>query len=388
MAGWFENLLFKVEKGRRRQFLRLLDRIDVERLGSQNPHGTSEPGPIDIKRIAFVTPHLSEHSGGITSVLRLGFYLSRWGVDVNYITYTEQDPRRMKDVAAHAMPGLKAGFFRLSEASDLPFDGAVATFWESAYDVAMMPNVKHKAYFIQDFEPLFYSASDAYFFALNSYRLGLHMISLGDWNKAEIERTVNGTHVDVVPFPYEPAEYQAPFSEEKFQRKQEIHTCAFVKMEEKRAPFLVLKCLEALDKLLKAKGYRSRVSVFGLDKGIKLPVGENLGKLSRKELAELYEQCDFGIVASLTNISLVPYEMMACYCPVVDFSFGSFSHFFPPDTAILTNGYPQSFAQSILHYIEHPEERKALAIKAKTTVTGLSWEETSRRFLDLLKKPF
>lgn len=387
MAGWFENLLFKYQKGHRREFLRLLDRIDVGQLDAQKARSAGTTGPINVKQVAFVTPHLSEHSGGITSVLRLGSYLSRWGVDVYYISYTEQDPRRMKNVAARTMPGLKAEFFRLSEASNLPFDCAVATFWESAYDVAMMPNVKHKAYFIQDFEPLFYSASDGYFFALNSYRLGLHMISLGDWNKAEIERAVNGVHVDVVPFPYEPSEYKAQLSEDKFQAKQEVHTCAFVKMEEKRAPFLVLKCLEALDRELKAKGYRSRISVFGLDKGIKLSVGENLGKLSRKELSALYEQCDFGVVASLTNISLVPYEMMACYCPVVDFSFGSFLHFFPSDTAILTNGYPQSFAQSVLHYVEHPAERKALAIRAKAAVAGLSWEETSRRLLELLRNP-
>ncbi|HHW15706.1 MAG TPA: glycosyltransferase family 4 protein [Firmicutes bacterium] len=143
----------------------------------------------------------------------------------------------------------------------------------------------------------------------------------------------------------------------------------------------------ALDRKLKAAGYSSQIKVFGLEKGVKLPVGENLGRLSQRALADLYAKSDFGVVASLSNISLVPYEMMASYCPVVDFQFGSFSHFFPTDTTILTGGYPESFADSVLKYVEQPEERKALALRAKAAVHGHSWEETSRQFLELLRHP-
>ncbi len=57
--------------------------------------------------------------------------------------------------------------------------------------------------------------------------------------------------------------------------------------------------------------------------------GNNLGKLNKEEMKSLYEKSDFGIVASMTNISLVPYEMLAMGLPIVEFKDGSFPFFFP-----------------------------------------------------------
>ena len=40
------------------------------------------------------------------------------------------------------------------------------------------------------------------------------------------------------------------------------------------------------------------------------------------------------MVASLTNISLVPYEMIAAGLPVIEFKDGTFEYFFSKETAI------------------------------------------------------
>ena len=45
---------------------------------------------------------------------------------------------------------------------------------------------------------------------------------------------------------------------------------------------------------------------------------ENLGVLSPSALAELYSSAYAGIAFNTTNPSMVPYEMMACECPVID----------------------------------------------------------------------
>ena len=42
------------------------------------------------------------------------------------------------------------------------------------------------------------------------------------------------------------------------------------------------------------------------------------------------------MVASMSNISLVPYEMHASGLPVIEFGDGSYPFFFGQDTAILT----------------------------------------------------
>ena len=45
-------------------------------------------------------------------------------------------------------------------------------------------------------------------------------------------------------------------------------------------------------------------------------------KVIKKQLHELYCECDFGMVASLTNISLVPYEMIAAGLSLLNLKMG------------------------------------------------------------------
>ena len=86
--------------------------------------------------------------------------------------------------------------------------------------------------------------------------------------------------------------------------------------------------LEKASKVFNEKGYEIEVNFFGFNKSTKLSFGNNLGKLNKEEMKSLYEKSDFGIVASMTNISLVPYEMLAMGLPIVEFKDGSFPFFF------------------------------------------------------------
>ena len=79
-----------------------------------------------------------------------------------------------------------------------------------------------------------------------------------------------------------------------------------------------------MQKLYGKKGYKLNVLFFGIDKKNRFDGATNLGKLSREELFELYKKCDFGMTASMSNISLVPYEMLATGLPLVEFRNGSY----------------------------------------------------------------
>jgi glycosyltransferase involved in cell wall biosynthesis len=51
--------------------------------------------------------------------------------------------------------------------------------------------------------------------------------------------------------------------------------------------------------------------------------------LSKKQLLSLYRKADFGMVASMSNVSLVPYEMLATGLPLIEFEDGTFPYFLP-----------------------------------------------------------
>ena len=86
----------------------------------------------------------------------------------------------------------------------------------------------------------------------------------------------------------------------------------------------------------------------------------NLGILNDYELAALYSGCDAGLVLSLTNPSLVPFEMMACRCPVVEMrSEQSEELLTDGETALLADPLPEKLAQAILQLVQRQDAAPA-----------------------------
>ena len=104
------------------------------------------------------------------------------------------------------------------------------------------------------------------------------------------------------------------------------------------------------------KGYNLNINFFGIDKEVKLPFGNNLGKLNHDELKALYKKSHLGVVASLTNISLVNYEMMACGLPVIDYMEGSAPAFFTEEETIYINSQIDSIYNVVEKYLKEQNE--------------------------------
>ena len=128
------------------------------------------------------------------------------------------------------------------------------------------------------------------------------------------------------------------------------------------------------------------VKYYGEDKNFKCEGGENIGKLNKNELLNLYNTSDFGLVASLTNISLVPYEMLATGLPVIEFNEGTFEYFFPDNTAILTTFDYNDFYNQIKENINNPNKLKEMNKNSMEYLSGLSWEKTTEEFIKILDK--
>lgn len=358
-------------------FQNILPFLDFERINNT---------PLDsCKTVAFVVPTLLSFSGGHTSILRLGTYLSNFGYEVSYVSYENQSQIEMKKIADCNLNNNKGEFYGREALQNLNSDIVIATSWESVYHVKKLNG--YKMYFVQDYEPYFYTYGEKYLLAKKTYELGLHMVSLGRWNMEMIKGTcTNIKKIDFIDFPYEKSEYnyeKRDFSSYKNRKKFDI--AVYIKSNEKRSPHMVQEILSNIKSAFNTKGIDINILYFGEDKGIKLKDGTNLGKLSKTQLLELYKKCDFGMCASLTNISLVPYEMMATKLPIIEFKEGTFNSFFPEDVAILTSFDWKVLLEKLEYLIKYPENLQKTTEKALSVIKDLNWDNSAKQFDTIIK---
>lgn len=338
------------------------------------------------KTIAFIVPTLLKFSGGHTSILRLGTYLSDFGYEVMYISYENQNADDMKKVADLNLKNNKGNFYGRDALNNLKSDIIISTSWESVYYAKKLNG--YKMYFVQDYEPYFYTYGEKYILAKKTYELGFHIVSLGKWNMKMILDTCNNINkIEYIDFPYEKSEYnyqKRDFSAYKCKKKFNI--AVYIKSNEKRSPYMIQEIVSNIKRDFKNKGIEINILYFGEDKSVKFKSGTNLGKLSKSQLLDLYNRCDFGMCASLTNISLVPYEMMATKLPVIEFKEGTFNCFFSDDMGILTTFDWKYLSKKLYSLINNPAEIEKLTDNALKNLEQLSWQSSAKQFDQIIKK--
>lgn len=360
--------------------------VDVMQYGDFVP--VENQPPENLKKIAFVIPDLIPYGGGITSVLRIGSYLAQKGLEVFYICYGKQSGEQMASIGRLNYPQYQGTMLARSELGKIAeCDAVIATTWRSAYYIK--PYQTYKLYFIQDFEPYFHQYGELYLLAGKSYEFGYHMISLGGWNKYKIERESASDvplKIDQIDFPYEASEYH--FKEKNFDEyrtRKEFTLAVYIKEMPRRLPNLIQVLLMNMVRLFEKDGISFHVKFYGLDKKEKVLVGENLGKLNKKELESLYHEADFGMVASFSNISLVPYEMIACGLPIIEFQDGTFPFFFGDHAAIMTTGSYEQLYREIKASLENPQQLEKMQKNARSVLEKVSWKETCEQFYEIIK---
>lgn len=348
----------------------------------------SQTPPTKFKRIIIVTPFMSKHSGGLTSVLRIAKRLSDKGVDVFFVCPVSDDCVKMEENAKSNLSSYTAKYITWTEAQSEEFDFVIPVQDIMVYYARKLKG--YMVYFVQDYEPYFNPVGDRYFLSKKSLELGEDIISLGDWNLQEIKKNIDVSKIGKlysVEFPFESSEY--PFEDKSFNlltEKKEINIAVYTKREPKRIPGIVMCMLEMTKKELENRGFKLNIYYFGLHKIEKPKSGINLGKVSKSTIRELYSKCDFGFVASMTNISLVPYEMIGSGLPVFEFNDGSYPAFLGKDTAILLNSFDyKEFVDKMLYYKTNPDEIEKLIQNGKNKIKSLSWDKTGQQFYDILQ---
>lgn len=340
--------------------------------------------PKQVKKVAIITSYVGAHAGGMTSILRIGTALSKEEFDVTYVALGGQSEEEVQRNAKINLEDYK-GKMTTKKALSEQYDVVIATDWKSVYTATKLNG--YKMYFVQDYEPYFCEDGERYILAKKTYELGLHMVSLGKWNKREIERNVNvETKIDYIDFPYEKSEYYMVERDyPSYKNKKEINLVVYLKQAGRRLPTVIPILLKKLKEKIEKDGISLNISFYGGIEGIDASLGKNLGKLSKSELMDLYKNADFGMVSSMTNISLVPFEMLATGLPLIEFADGTFPYFFEKESAILTSFSADDLYKKIKECLEKPEKLEYMNSNAIECMSNLSWENTGKQFAQILK---
>lgn len=259
--------------------------------------------------VNWVTIPAGPGAGGHTTLYRIVKYLEAHGYinrvyfyDVNHVdrTYYEAILRH-----SYGFTG------RVAWLDDVMEDAhaVVATSWPTAYPVFNARCAGKRFYFVQDFEPDFYPVGALSVLAENTYRMGFHAITAGRW-LAEKLRAEYAMDADYFAFGCDTSRYRrlpgARRSGIAFYARSEVARRGF------ELGLLALGILAERRPEIEFHFYGDKIS--------KLPFAfVNHGRVTPDRLNEIYNRCYAGLSLSLTNVSLVPHEMLAAGCiPVVN----------------------------------------------------------------------
>lgn len=363
------------------QIVKIINTCDFKRINNVYPRA--------IRNIYFYVGALHSFSGGITSILRLGSILSEMGRKIFYIVEESMDIKIARRNAQFNLNGYKGCVISLNEYHDMQpstDDVIIATSAFSVYKVIKMKG--YKMYFVQDYEPYFSDEFELSLLARKTYDMGLHIISLGTWNRDIINGNIQSeAKIDCIDFPYEKKEYSVVERDYiSYQYKRRLNIAVYLKETSKRLPVIIPEILKSVSCMFQKDGIELNFTFYGGIRTLSKSMGTNLGKIPKEQLMDLYSKSDFGMVASMTNISLVPYEMLATGLPLIEFEDGSFPHFFTKDCALLTSYSPEDLYNKIKMCLADPSIFLERNRNAQEELGKLSWEKSANQFNRILSE--
>jgi hypothetical protein len=351
-------------------------REDLARAAEIAASGWTLPPPLpsrpgDPLEIAWVCAPPGAGSGGHTTMFRIVAALERAGhhctvyLDDRYGWSVDQHRRTVRAW----WPWVGADVRLLADGID-DAHAIFATAWETAYSVLASPARGARFYLVQDFEPWFYSAGSEALLAEATFRFGFHGITAGRWLAALLRRD-HGMPADHFDFGCDLRRYG-------LDRGAGARTgiCFFARPSTPRRAFGL--GMAALD-LLASRHPGVDIHLFG--EPVRRPpfAARVHGLRTPEELNALYNRCIAGLALSATNVSLVPYEMLAAGCiPVVNDA----EHnrvVLDNEEVVYAPATPFDLANALAALVERPAAERARAAEAAAeSVACGSWEETTR----------
>jgi glycosyltransferase involved in cell wall biosynthesis len=330
----------------------------------------------------WVIPDFAIGAGGHTTIFRIAHLLETFGHRSTFWILN----RSQHGSGPEARAVIRRHFFPLDcdvrvlgdNLDEVRGDGVIATNWLTAYPVRAIRNVRHRFYFVQDFEPAFHPVGSDYLLAERTYGFGFTCITAGPWLEAVLRRR------GVAASSFDLAVDKATYNESGARMRSGDRVAFYSRLTTaRRAVELGLLALERAVELapgMKVDFFGGRVGRLGVpyeyvDHGVLPPSG----------LAELYRHAAVGVVLSATNYSLIPNEMMACGLPVIDLLGDNTREVYAPRVITLSEPTPLSIGKHISHLLTSNEARERQVDAARSYVQQLSWEKSARTIERILQ---
>ena len=329
-------------------------------------------------------PPFGRGSGGHLNIFRFIANLEELGFDCNIVIVANAEPLDHEEVLQENIQKwfvpLRAKVFKGIENAP-PAHVTLATEWRTAYFVRSFAKTNHRCYFVQDFEPWFFPIGSEYFFAEETYRFGFTGITAGGWLKDKLAKEY-GMKTHAVGFSYERGLYQPAPSAASANRSKRVFFYARPPTP-RRAFELGLMALKEVSQRIPYV----EVVLAGWDlNNIEIPFKhKDLGILSVAELPGVYQSCDVALVLSLTNLSLLPLELMACGVPIVSNEGPNNEWLLNAYNSKLTRTTPGHLANAICHVLSDSDEAQRLRGAGLETARRTNWKDEAKKMAAILK---
>ena len=262
--------------------------------------------------IGWVTVPPGRGSGGHTTMFRVIEALERAGHTCVLYVYDryEGDLRRRESVVRSWWPQIRAELRDIHDGVN-GVDALVATSWETAHLAARhAASVRRCFYFVQDFEPYFYPQGSEYAFAEDTYRFGFHGLTAGRWLSTILSDRY-GMSCDWFEFGADTDVYCNLGA-----GRDRDGVVFYAKPSVPRRGYQL-----GVESLLEFSRRHPKAPIHLFGHPVQdLPFAmTSHGSLTPAQLNDLYNTCRVGLSLSFTNVSLIPWELLASgVVPVVN----------------------------------------------------------------------
>lgn len=366
-----------------KKILTMVANSDAQLADWSVPHPNFKPTskPAAPYTVNFVMSPPGKGSGGHQNLFRFIKYLEDAGHTCKiylYSTFHFPTVGEVKETLKDSYPKTKASIEWLKDKGMAPADAIFATGWETAYPVFNSPLVAKRFYFVQDFEPLFYPMGSEYVLAENTYKFGFYGITAGGWLSKKLHDDY-GMETDFFDFGADTLRYNLVTDAAK---RKEVFFYARPVTPRRGFEIGVLAI-----ELFAKKHPEYVINFAGWDvSDYQLPFNvNNLGTVSLDALNEVYNRCAVALVMSLTNISLLPLELLASgTIPVVNDG--------PNNRLVSNNPYiaytpnnPAALAQKMSDIVSKPDLTN-YAQQASLSVAGNDWDKSGAKFVSIVER--
>jgi O-antigen biosynthesis protein len=338
--------------------------------------------------IAFILRAPIAHTGGgYKHIFNLAYYLADRGHHVNIyiepIAHLTNFTTEKVKIFCEDNFGKSKAIIHCGHDNILESDIAIATNWPTAYVVAKLINTRFKAYYVQDYEPDFYQPEEDNFArAEATYDLPLCIITLGKY-LSEILSKRNKIDYPFVNFPlHEEFLAKDPIIHRHLSGDRSCSILFFARPHIPRRNFAL--GVEALHKLYQHNS-NIQLKLYGLDESLELPFPyENLGVLTQNETAEAMRTSDIHLSFSMTNISTVVFEAMACGCATVEVDVASVRAMVEEGNCLLCEPNSEAVFKALMTLTTNDEMRRNIANSGYESVRQLTLQNMCLQFEKIL----